>query len=138
MNTTATAPKMDKKFFNDYAEARAFYEAQEGDRAIGPVRKELRAELGNWIVEFEAKEASALEFTGRKLVVRHNGKTATRGTTNNYQAAVVAENAAGELLILSCHWDKESAHDAAARAKAGKHVNQNYYKRATDPVVITA
>ena len=129
-----------KKYFTDYAEARAFYEAQVGDRSICSVRKELRAELGNWIVQYTAPEAEkAVEFTGKKLIARHNGKKATRATKNAYKAVVVAEDAAGKLVILSCHWDKAAALDTIANFNAGKFVNFNYRnKRATEPVLLEA
>lgn len=130
---------MNKKYFHDYAEARAFYEAKSGDKMIGSVRKELRAELGNWIVQFDGAEAEkAVEFTGKKLVARHNGKKAARATKNNYQAVVVAEDATGKLVILSCHWDKHAAAAAVATFSAGKFVNQNYRACATSPVIIEA
>lgn len=130
---------MEKQYFTDYGKARAFYEAQAGDCSICSVRKDLRAELGNWIVQFEAPAEKAVEFTGKKLIARHNGKQATRATKNNYKAVVVAEDAAGKLVILSCHWEKASALEAIANFNAGKFVNFNYRdKRTTAPVLLEA
>lgn len=129
-----------KKYFTDYPEAHAFYETQVGDCSIGSVRKELRAELGNWIVQYTAPETEkAVEFTGKKLIARHNGKKAVRATKNPYKAVVVAEDAAGKLVILSCHWDKAAALDTIATIRAGKFVNFNYRdKCATAPVLLEA
>lgn len=126
---------MAKRYFNDYNEARAFFEAQEqGDRSLGIVRKGLRAELGAWVVQYEA----ALEFTGKKLIVTHNGKKATRATQNRYQAVVVAEDASGKLLILSAHYGAAEAHAALAKHNAGQFVNFNYRKAVTQPIVLEA
>lgn len=126
---------MATKYFNDYASARAFFEAQSGESSLGSVRKDLRAELGAWVVQFEAQ--AAIEHNGKKLIVTHNGKKATRATQNRYQAVVVAEDASGKLQILSCHWDTAAAARAVADFHAGKFVNFNYRdKRATAPVVI--
>lgn len=126
---------MAKRYFNDYDEALAFFEAQEqGNRSLGSVRKELRAELGAWLVQYDP----ALETTGKKLIVRHNGKVATRATQNRYAAAVVAEDASGKLLILSAHFGRAEAYAALSKHNAGKFVNFNYRKAVTQPIVLEA
>lgn len=127
---------MAKKYFNDYNEARAFFDAQSGDCSIGTVRKDLQAELGAWVVQFEAK--ATIEHTGKKLTVTHNGKKATRATQNRYQAVAVAEDASGKLLILSAHYTQADAYAALAKHNAGKFVNFNYYKAVTQPIVLEA
>lgn len=126
---------MAKRYFNDYNEALTFFEAQEqGDRSLGSVRKDLRAELGAWLVQYEP----ALESTGKKLIARHNGKVATRNTANAYRAAVVAEDASGKLLILSAHYTPTDAYAALAKHTAGQFVNFNYRKAVTQPIVLEA
>lgn len=127
---------MAKRYFNDYNEALTFFEAQEqGDRSLGSVRKDLRAELGAWLVQYEP----ALEFTGKKLIARLYGdRKATRSTTNPYRAAVVAEDANGKLLILSAHYTLADAYAALANHNAGKFVNFNYRKAVTQPIVLEA
>ena len=77
-----------------------------------------------------------LQFNGKTLTARHNGKTATRSTGNAYRAAVVAEDAEGELMILSAHYSLADALVARAKHNAGKFVNFNYRKAATAPVVL--
>lgn len=125
---------MATKYFNEYNKALTFFEAQEqGDRSIGSVRKDLRAELGAWVVQYEP----ALEFTGKKLIARlYNDRKATRSTTNAYRAAVVAEDTNGKLLILSAHYALVDAYVALAAHNAGKFVNFNYRKAVTTPVVL--
>lgn len=127
---------MAKKYFNSYAEARDFFEAQSGESSLGSVRKDLRAELGAWVVQFETQ--ATIEHTGKKLIVTHNGKKASRATQNRYQAVVVAEDASGKLLILSAHYTRADAYAALANHNAGKFVNFNYRKAVTQPNVLEA
>ena len=127
---------MATKYFNDYSEARAFFEAQSGDCSIGTVREDLRAELGAWVVQYETQ--TAIEHTGKKLIVTHNGKKATRATQNRYQAVVVAEDASGKLLILSAHYRAADAYTARAKHTAGQFVNFNYREAVTQPIVLEA
>jgi hypothetical protein len=96
------------------------------------VRRDLRTELGAWLVQYEP----ALESTGDKLIARYNGKVATRSTPNSYRAAVVAEDGNGKLLILSAHYTEAGAHAARATSATGKFVNFNYRKAVTTPVVL--
>ena len=127
---------MAKKYLNDYNEALTFFEAQSGDCSLGSVRKDLRAELGAWVVQFNTQDI--IEHTGKKLIVTYNGKKATRATQNRYQAVVVAEDASGKLLILSAHYSAGEAHTARAKYNAGKFVNFNYRKAVTQPIVLEA
>lgn len=46
-----------KAYFQSYAEAQAFYDTQKGDKSIGSVKKELQAELGAWIVQYNFTKA---------------------------------------------------------------------------------
>lgn len=113
-----------KRYFTCFTEAQAFFNAQSGDASIGSVRKSLRAELGNWIVQYTAAPV-VTQLKSSIKVTMPNGDTATRSTKNTY-AAVVVGYKAGKLSILSCHDNAANAQASIIRHNAGQYVNQNY------------
>jgi hypothetical protein len=74
------------KTFTNYKEAKAFYDAQKGEKSIGSSRL-----VGGWVVQYQAKEESMAVGVGYKVVVNNSFPKDWHWFTKSYPETLEGE-----------------------------------------------